>query len=69
MKSWGIIGRNGWERTLRQLSGINVNRGLLHRIFGTGQIWVEPSGGARENLVAVYNPKEFQQAIIDGILA
>ena len=67
MKRWGIASWDSSELMIRQVSGVYVNRGLLDRVFGTGQVMVQSAGGVSEAFLAIHRPKEFQQRLIDAM--
>jgi uncharacterized membrane protein YdbT with pleckstrin-like domain len=59
----GLIRRHSLELMLSKVESINVNQGLLGRIFNYGTITVVGSGGTRQSFPAIERPMELRKMV------
>jgi len=57
----GFIRRNSIEVLLNKVEGIQVNQGILGRIFGFGSVTVSGTGGTRDPFHKINTPLEFRK--------
>ena len=65
----GFIRRNSIEILLSKVEGIQVNQGILGRIFGFGSIVVSGTGGTKDPFHKISNPLEFRRKTQEQIAA
>lgn len=65
----GFIRRNSIEILLSKVEGIQVNQGILGRIFGFGSIVVSGTGGTKDPFHKISNPLEFRRKKQEQIAA
>ncbi|WP_293893710.1 PH domain-containing protein [Flavobacterium sp.] len=57
----GLISRKTFEMNLSKIESVNVDQGILGRIFGYGTITIVGSGGTRETFPKIQNPLGFRK--------
>jgi len=63
----GFIRRNSLEVLLSKIEGIQVNQGILGRIFGFGSIMVSGTGGTKDPFHKIDAPLEFRRKVQEQI--
>lgn len=58
----GILRRRTVEMLLRQVEALEVEQGILGRIFGYGILIIIGTGGTRESFQRISSPLEFRRA-------
>ncbi|HEV2442680.1 MAG TPA: PH domain-containing protein [Stellaceae bacterium] len=58
----GILQRRTMELLLRQVEALEVDQGILGRIFGYGTLLIIGTGGTREPFQRISKPLEFRRA-------
>lgn len=58
----GILRRRTVEMLLRQVEALEVNQGILGRVFGYGTLLIIGTGGTREPFDRISGPLEFRRA-------
>ena len=58
----GLISRRTLEMNIEKVESVNVDQGILGRIFGYGDITVIGTGGTREPFRHIARPLEFRKA-------
>lgn len=57
----GLISRKTFEMNLSKIESVNVDQGILGRIFGYGTITIVGSGGTKETFPKIQNPLGFRK--------
>ena len=57
----GLISRHTVEMNLSKVESVNVDQGIMGRIFGYGTITVIGTGGTKESFQKIANPVEFRR--------
>lgn len=57
----GLISRKTFEMNHSKIESVNVDQGILGRIFGFGTITIVGSGGTKEIFPNIKNPIEFRK--------
>ena len=57
----GLISRKTFEMNLSKIESVNVDQGILGRIFGYGTITIVGTGGTKETFPKITNPLEFRK--------
>lgn len=65
----GFIGRNSLETLLTKVEGIQVNQGILGRIFNYGTIIIKGTGGTSNPFHKIDSPLEFRKKVQEQIAA
>jgi uncharacterized membrane protein YdbT with pleckstrin-like domain len=65
----GLIRRVSIEVLLNKVEGIQVNQGILGRIFGYGSITVSGTGGTKDPFHKIANPLAFRRKAQEQISA
>lgn len=65
----GLISRRSMEILLTKIEGIEINEGLLGRVFGYGTVTVKGTGGGRDLLPRIDRPFEFRKKLQEQIEA
>jgi uncharacterized membrane protein YdbT with pleckstrin-like domain len=63
----GFIRRNSIEVMLNKVEGIQVDQGILGRIFKFGSITITGTGGTREPYHRIHAPLEFRKKVQEQI--
>jgi uncharacterized membrane protein YdbT with pleckstrin-like domain len=63
----GFIRRNSIEVMLNKVEGIQVDQGILGRIFKYGSITITGTGGTREPYHRIHAPLEFRKKVQEQI--
>jgi uncharacterized membrane protein YdbT with pleckstrin-like domain len=63
----GIIGRHTLELNLSKVESVGVEQSLWGRMFGSGKIVVQGTGGTREVFAGIANPVGFRHAVQEAI--
>ena len=63
----GFIRRNSLETLLTKVEGIQVNQGILGRIFNYGTIMVKGTGGTSNPFHKIEAPMEFRKKVQEQI--
>lgn len=62
---FGLISRSTIEINLQKIESIQVNQGILGRIFNYGSIVVAGAGNPQAPVPGITNPLQFRRAFID----
>ncbi|GHT82875.1 hypothetical protein AGMMS49543_08660 [Betaproteobacteria bacterium] len=62
---FGLISRSTIEINLQKIESIQVNQGILGRIFNFGSIVVSGAGNPQAPIPGISNPLQFRRAFID----
>ncbi|MBU2537860.1 MAG: PH domain-containing protein [Proteobacteria bacterium] len=62
---FGLISRSTIEINLQKIESIQVNQGILGRIFNYGSIVVSGAGNPQAPVPGISNPLQFRRAFID----
>ncbi|MFN3885303.1 MAG: PH domain-containing protein, partial [Rhodocyclaceae bacterium] len=62
---FGFISRSTIEINLQKIESIQVNQGILGRIFNFGSIVVSGAGNPQAPIPGISNPLQFRRAFID----
>jgi uncharacterized membrane protein YdbT with pleckstrin-like domain len=65
----GFIRRNSIEVMLNKVEGIQVDQGIIGRIFRYGSITITGTGGTREPYHRIHAPLEFRKKVQEQIAA
>jgi uncharacterized membrane protein YdbT with pleckstrin-like domain len=57
----GLISRKTLEMNLSKIESVNVDQGILGRIFGYGTIRIVGTGGTNESFPNIYHPLRFRK--------
>lgn len=57
----GAFSRKTLEMNLQKIESVNVEQGIMGRMFGYGNITIIGTGGTREHFRNISNPLEFRQ--------
>jgi len=63
----GFIRRNSLETLLKKVEGIQVNQGILGRIFNYGTILIKGTGGTSNPFHKIEAPMEFRKKVQEQI--
>jgi uncharacterized membrane protein YdbT with pleckstrin-like domain len=63
----GFIRRNSIEVMLNKVEGIQVDQGIIGRIFKYGSITITGTGGTKEPYHRIYAPLEFRKKVQEQI--
>jgi uncharacterized membrane protein YdbT with pleckstrin-like domain len=63
----GFIRRNSIEVMLNKVEGIQVEQGIIGRIFKYGSITITGTGGTREPYHRIHSPLEFRKKVQEQI--
>jgi uncharacterized membrane protein YdbT with pleckstrin-like domain len=63
----GFIRRNSMEVMLNKVEGIQVDQGIIGRIFRYGSITITGTGGTREPYHRIHAPLEFRKKVQEQI--
>ncbi len=63
----GLIRRNSLEVFMNKVEGIQVNQGILGRVFGYGSIIITGTGGTKDPFHKISNPLEFRKKVQEQI--
>lgn len=62
---FGLISRSTIEINLQKIESIQVNQGILGRIFNFGSIVVSGAGNPQAPIPGISSPLEFRRAFVD----
>lgn len=62
---FGLISRSTIEINLQKIESIQVNQGILGRIFNFGSIVVSGAGNPQAPIPGISNPLQFRRAFVD----
>ena len=65
----GLIRRNSLEILLTKVEAIQINQGVVGRVFGYGTIVVGGTGGSKNPFRRISDPLEFRRAVQQQIAA
>jgi uncharacterized membrane protein YdbT with pleckstrin-like domain len=65
----GFIRRNSIEVMLNKVEGIQVDQGIIGRIFRYGSITITGTGGTREPYHRIHAPLEFRKRVQEQIVS
>lgn len=57
----GLLSRKTLEMNLSKIESVNVDQGIIGRIFGYGTIRVSRTGGTKETFPTIHNQMEFRK--------
>ncbi len=64
---YGLISRQTVELNLNKIEGLNVNQGVLGRIFNFGNIILGGTGGKKSPIKYISKPLEFRKEVNEQI--
>lgn len=62
---FGLISRSTIEINLQKIESIQINQGILGRIFNFGSIVVSGAGNPQAPIPGISNPLQFRRAFVD----
>ena len=66
---FGLISRQTIELNLNRVEGLNVNQGILGRIFDFGDVVISGTGGKKSPIKYISKPLVFRKAVNEQIEA
>lgn len=64
---FGLVSRQTTELNLNRVEGLNVNQGILARVFNFGDVVISGTGGKKSPIKYIAEPLAFRRAVNEQI--